>query len=103
MHGKRWYARFFYHALYGKRMLEAMESVADCAVRFLPSDVPRTTGYDLVAFLGFGHILAEVPREQVVDILRMNFWNDGILIRKEASEMITATSEWDKEYWSRDI
>ena len=64
----------FYKGVYAKRLLAAMTEVADCSVHFLTNDIVGSTGYDFVAFLGFGHIVAELERTEVMLLLLLLSW-----------------------------
>ncbi len=90
---KGWFQRMFYSAVYAGRVLKAMERVADCSVYFLSGDFAKTTGYDFVAFLGFGHILAELERSEVASVLAMQFWDDGVQIDRGTGKAPSGPAE----------
>jgi hypothetical protein len=93
---KLWLLQPFYKAMYASRLLAALKHIADCSVNFLTND-GGPTAYDAVAFMGFGHIVAELERSDVIPVVRMKFWDDGVLIDNSVTHK---PDDWDHGYWA---
>ena len=52
--------------------------------------------YGIGQYLGFGHMVAELPKEEVVPFLRMKMWDSGVLLDRND---LTGPGAWDEAYW----
>ena len=51
-------------------------------------------------FLGFGHIIAELPRDEVVSVIGEVFWDDHVLVDRTGAT-VANPGAWDEAYWKQ--
>ena len=52
--------------------------------------------YGIGQYLGFGHMVTELPKEEVVPFLRMKMWDSGVLLDRND---LSGPGAWDEAYW----